>query len=92
MASDTTMAMNRAHIVLPPDLLAEIDSVVGPGGRGDFIVEVARAELARRRLLTFLSDPSPIWLDGDHPELLNGADAWLRSLRSESDRPQPTKS
>ncbi len=48
------MSTQRATIVLPPELIAEIDAVVDPGGRSAFLVETARAELRRRRLLTFL--------------------------------------
>jgi hypothetical protein len=45
------MGSHRAHIVLPQELIEEIDSVVGPRGRNAFLVETARAELRRRRLL-----------------------------------------
>jgi hypothetical protein len=63
------MGATRAHITLPDELIAEIDSVVGPRGRSAFLVETAKAELRRRRLLAFLADPEPAWKDEDHPEL-----------------------
>jgi hypothetical protein len=37
----------------------------------------------RRRLLQILSDPEPIWKDEDHPELAEGAAAWVRKMRDE---------
>jgi hypothetical protein len=74
------MATQRAHIVLPADLIKEIDAVVGPRGRSTFIAETARAELRRRWLLDYFTKGEPIWKDEDHPELANGVDAWRRTL------------
>jgi hypothetical protein len=85
----SSMGSQRAHIVLPQELIAEIDSVVGPRGRSAFLVETARAELRRRRLLTFLRNEQPDWNDRDHPELAEGAGAWVKSVRSESDKRMP---
>jgi hypothetical protein len=76
----------RAHVVLPQDLIEEIDSVVGPRGRSAFLVETARAELRRRKLLSFLGDDQPAWNDKDHPELAAGADVCVRRVRSEMDK------
>ncbi|HWB31989.1 MAG TPA: hypothetical protein VG714_02330 [Acidobacteriaceae bacterium] len=78
------MGIQRAHIVLPEDLVAEIDSLVGPRGRSAFLVETARAELRRRRLLAFLRS-GPSWRAQDHPELSSGSAAFVRRLRKESD-------
>jgi hypothetical protein len=68
-------------------LIEEIDQVAGPRGRSAFIVETARAEIRRRRLLSFLCDEEPAWKQEDHPELAEGSDAWVHHLRGESDRP-----
>jgi hypothetical protein len=83
------MGSQRAHIVLPQDLIEEIDRVVGPRGRSAFLVETARAELRRRRLLNFLRDEQPAWKEKDHPELAAGAGAWVQSVRSESEKRMP---
>src|SRR5271155_3033082 len=69
---DLFMAAQRTHIVLPQELIEEIDSIVGPRGRSAFLVETARAELRRRRLLSFLGDDQPAWNDKNHPELAAG--------------------
>jgi len=74
------MATQRTHVVLPEDLVREIDAAVGPRGRSAFLEETARAELRRRWLLNYLDKGEPIWKDEDHPELANGVDAWRRSL------------
>jgi hypothetical protein len=39
----------------------------------------------REQLLKFLQSNDPAWLDENHPELKNGAAAWVRKLRAESD-------
>ena len=84
------MGSQRAHIVLPDELIREIDSVVGPRGRSAFLVETARAELRRRRLLSFLRDQKPAWKEADHPELVAGTKAWVKNVRAESEkRTQP---
>jgi hypothetical protein len=80
------MRSQRAHIALPEDLIEEIDQLVGPGGRSAFLVETARAELRRRRLLTFLRDEQPAWKEKDHPELKAGPGASVRSIRSENEK------
>lgn len=87
------MGSQRAHIVLPDELVHEIDAMVGPRGRSAFLVETARAELRRRRLLSFLHDDKPAWKEKDHPELAKSTDSWVRKLRQQSDaRAETTKS
>jgi hypothetical protein len=75
----------RAHILLPDDLLRDIDSLVGPRGRSAFLVETARNEVRRHRLLQFLESKDPAWKDQDHPELADGSGKWVRKLRAESE-------
>jgi hypothetical protein len=73
----------RAHVVLPDDLLADVDALVGPRGRSAFLTEVIREAVNRRRLLALLSSKEPIWKDEDHPELASGAEAWVRKMRDQ---------
>lgn len=82
---DIYMGIQRAHIVLPQELIQEIDSLVGPRGRSAFLVETAWSELRRRRLLSFLRDDKPAWMAKDHPELASGTGAWVKRLRSENE-------
>jgi len=67
----------------------EIDSLVGPRGRSAFLVETARAELRRRRLLAFLQNAEPAWQKESHPELRGGTGAWVKKIRSESEARVP---
>jgi len=82
---EISMGSLRAHVVLPQELIEEIDLVVGPRGRSAFLVETARAELRRRRLLSFLESKGAVWKDEDHPELAEGTDAWVRKIRREGE-------
>jgi metal-responsive CopG/Arc/MetJ family transcriptional regulator len=79
------MRSRRAHVLLPEDLLREIDALVGPRGRSAFLVETARNEVRRQKLLQFLEGKEPSWKDEDHRELAGGAAAWVRKLRTESE-------
>ena len=79
------MPTHRAHILLPEDLLREIDAVVGQRGRSAFLVETARQEVRRRKLLSFLESKEPAWRDEAHPELAAGPGTWVRELRRESE-------
>ncbi|MHB8502974.1 MAG: hypothetical protein ACYDHE_18790 [Candidatus Acidiferrales bacterium] len=90
------MKNKRAHVLLPQDLVKEIDSIVGPRGRSAFLVETAREAVRRRKLLRFLESDTPAWKDADHPEMADGAAVWARELRLESEKrrtekPQRTK-
>ena len=76
----------RAHVVLPEDLVREIDSIVGSRGRSNFLVETARQAIRRRKLLQFLVNKEPVWRDVDHPELARSSGAWVRKLRRESEK------
>ena len=75
----------RTHILLPEDLVREIDSMVGSRGRSAFLVETAREAVRRRKLLQFLSSEEPAWNGREHPELARGSARWVRKLRQESE-------
>ena len=79
------MANKRTHIVIPTDLVAEIDRLVGKRGRSSFLTQAARLEVKRLRLLKALERASGAWKDEDHPELKRGAAPWVRKLRQESE-------
>jgi hypothetical protein len=55
------MKSKRAHILLPDDLVKEIDAIVGPRGRSAFLVETAREAVRRKKLLRFLEGDTPAW-------------------------------
>ncbi len=75
------MSIRRAHVLLPEDLLKEIDAIVGPRGRSAFLVETARNEVRRQKLLQFLESSDPAWREKDHPELGGHSSTWVSKLR-----------
>jgi hypothetical protein len=75
----------RAHIRIPADLLREIDAIVGRRGRSAFLLETAREEVRRRKLLRFLEADEAAWKEEDHPELGKGSAAWVGKLRAEGE-------
>ena len=71
--------------MLPDDLIEEIDRQVGPRRRSAFLVETARAELRRRKLLSFLESDEPAWKAEHDSEIGEDPVAWVRSIRVGSD-------
>jgi hypothetical protein len=80
------MAQKRTHFFIPEELLAEMDKVAGKGKRNTLVVEILDHEIKRRRLMQILGDETPIWKDEDHPELKDGAYAWVRQMRVADDK------
>jgi hypothetical protein len=79
------MPRKRAHIILPEDLLAEVDRLVGERGRSAFLAEVLQREIQRRKLLSALREARGSWKSEDHPELQEGSDAFVERLRAENE-------
>jgi hypothetical protein len=79
------MGSGGAQIVLPADLLQEIDELVGIGARTEFITDLARREVHRLRLPQFLGEKPPGWDLEKHPELKDGAPKWVESIRRDDE-------
>ena len=80
------MNTKRTHIVIPQQLVAEIDTVVGKRGRSAFLTQAAEKELVRLRQIKALEAAAGSWKDKDHPELKQGTARWVKQLRREYDR------
>ena len=80
------MEGKRTHIVIPSELVLEIDAVVGKRGRSAFLAGAAAKELERLRQIHALEAAAGTWKDSDHPELARGSRPWVKKLRRESDR------
>ena len=72
----------RAHVILPIDVVAGIDKLVGKRGRSAFLTELAQREIKLRHQREVLRETAGAWKSEDHPELAQGADAWIRQMRS----------
>ena len=81
-----TTRHKRTHLILPQDLLAEVDALVGQRGRSAFFAEVVRQEVERRKLLAALREARGSWKAKDHPELKSGSEAFVRKLRAENEK------
>ncbi len=80
------MNTKRTHIVIPQQLVAEIDTLVGKRGRGVFLTQAAEKELMRLRQLKALEAAAGSWKDKDHPELKHGAAKWVDKLRRQDEK------
>ncbi|MGD0201719.1 MAG: hypothetical protein ABSD27_13285 [Bryobacteraceae bacterium] len=79
------MKTRRTHVVIPAELIAAIDELVGNRGRSRFIAETAAREVSRLRQLRALDGAVGCWKNEDHPELKEGASKWVEKLRQESE-------
>ena len=80
------MNTKRTHIVIPQQLVAEIDIFVGKRGRSAFLAQAAEKELMRLRQLKALEAAAGSWKDKDHPELKQGAAKWVEKLRRQDEK------
>ena len=80
------MNTKRTHIVIPDQLVTQIDEVVGKRGRSGFLVQAAEKELQRLRQIKALEMAAGSWNDKDHQELKEGSSAWVKKLRQENER------
>ena len=79
------MARNRVLVQFPPEIIAGIDKIVGPGKRTAFLAGLAQRELKLHRQREALRESAGCRKPEDHPELAAGAAAWVEKIRSESD-------
>jgi hypothetical protein len=79
------MNTKRTHVVLPAELVSQIDTLVGKRKRSRFLADLASCEVKRLHLLKALKRAAGSWKDEDHPELKNGAAAWIEQLRQEDE-------
>jgi Arc/MetJ-type ribon-helix-helix transcriptional regulator len=88
MATPAVEAMNvRTHVVLPENLIREVDRRVGARRRSRFIEEAIRERLAREALSSALRESAGVlegknYPDWDSPEDVSG---WVRGSRREDD-------
>jgi dethiobiotin synthetase len=76
----------RTHIVIPEQLVARIDTIVGKRGRSKFLTQAAEKELMRLGQLKAIEAAAGSWKDKDHPELKHGAARWVDKLRRQDEK------
>ena len=76
----------RTHVVVPEELVREIDRLSGKRKRSWFITQAVRKELQRLNFLKAVKETAGAWKGEDHPEFKKGVDNWVRSLREEDEK------
>ena len=59
----------KAHLVIPHEVLGEVDRIAGKRKRSLFITEATREKLERELFLKSLDETKGAWTDKNHPEL-----------------------
>ena len=77
----------RTHVLLPKELLDDIDRVAGRRGRSKFIAEAADEQLKRMRRWVAATEVVGSLAEHDIPEWATpeSTSAWVRKLRREWD-------
>jgi metal-responsive CopG/Arc/MetJ family transcriptional regulator len=77
----------RTHIVVPEELVREVDALVGPRHRSEFCVEAVRERVGRMKLRRLAHELAGSLKNVDTPdwETPEAASAWVRRLRREND-------
>ena len=70
-------------IKFPLDVIAELESLVKPGKRTEFVVEATREKLRRARLGAALAEAAGSLKSEDYPEFATSEDVagWVSELR-----------
>jgi hypothetical protein len=77
----------RTHFIAPKDLIEEVDRLVGPRRRSEFLTDAAAEKLKREKLLKAtrhaMALPPELGVPGwETPEAVS---QWVRDVRKESD-------
>jgi metal-responsive CopG/Arc/MetJ family transcriptional regulator len=64
----------KAHLVIPHDILEEVDQIAGKRKRSLFIAQATREKLERERFLKTLEETQGAWSDKNHPDLKTSRD------------------
>lgn len=76
----------RTRVVVPEELVEEIDRLSGKRKRSWFITQAVKKEIQRLNFLKSIKETAGAWNDKDHPEFKRGVGSWARSLREEDEK------
>jgi hypothetical protein len=79
------MAGRRAHIILPEELVEEINQLAGRPRTAAALSLALPTEIKRVRQLNAWQKAAGSRKDENHPEIAVGAASWVSHLREESD-------
>ena len=83
-----TQVLTRTHVIAPKRLIKEVDQLVGPRRRSNFIAAAVDEKLKREKLLRAVRHAANLPAETDIPgwETPERASQWVHDLRRESDR------
>ena len=75
--------MARVHVVIPDEILKDVDALAGKGKRSEYIAEAARIVARRDRLVKAIEEGAGILSDEKYPywSTPEKVARWLRDLR-----------
>jgi metal-responsive CopG/Arc/MetJ family transcriptional regulator len=81
----------RTNLLLPADLVAELDQVAGPRNRSRFVADAVRYRLRREKLRLAWKKSFGILSAEDHPHWATPEKVveWVRMMRAEETDPGP---
>ena len=77
----------RAHVVMPRELVAAVDELVGHRRRSEFVVAAVEERVRRERLGRALQATAGVLKPEDHPEWATpeARHAWVRASRAQDE-------
>jgi hypothetical protein len=81
----------RTNLMLPPDLVAEVDRIAGPRNRSRYVAEAVQARVRRDHLKEVWDRSFGILKKEDYPEWATSdmVVEWVRARRAEETDPGP---
>jgi hypothetical protein len=77
----------RTNLLLPKDLVEEVDHFAGERGRSRYVAEALRARIKRDRLLEAIAATAGAWRDNPLWQTDQDVVDWVRALRAEDRDP-----
>jgi predicted transcriptional regulator len=83
----------RTNLMLPEDLVAQVDAVAGPRGRSRYVARAIERQLQRDRWWAAAQAAAGAWTADAHPEFATSeaVQAWVRAGRAEGSDPRPER-
>lgn len=73
----------RTNLMLPEQLVSEVDHFAGPRGRSRYVAEALEARLRRDRLREAMESTAGAWRDRPEFATSDMVVDWVRALRAE---------
>jgi len=80
----------RTNLLLPRDLIADVDAVAGPRGRSRYVAAAIERQLRRDRWWAAAQEVAGAWTASSHPEFATSemVQEWVRAGRVDRHDPR----